>query len=199
MDPTLVLASASPRRSELLARIGIRFDVAPSDVDESPRPGEAPEPYALRIATEKAEVARLAHPGRAVLAADTVVTIDGDLLGKAVDPAEAAAMLRRLVGRTHAVVTAFVLIAGDGRRTHGAVRTEVDLRAAADDEIADYAAAGEWRGKAGAYASQGMAAAWVLAMRGSVTNVIGLPLAEVVVALADLGVTRLDFRAGQPA
>lgn len=195
----LVLASASPRRKELLARIGIAFAVEPSDVDETPRSGEAPDGYALRIAGDKAAVARRRNPGAAVLAADTVVAIDGDLLGKAADEAEAAAMLRRLVGRTHAVVTAFVLIAADGRQIERAVRTEVDLRPADEDEIAGYVAAGEWRGKAGAYAAQGMAAALVSAVRGSITNVVGLPLAEVAVALAALGVARVDYRAGRPA
>jgi septum formation protein len=199
MAPILVLASASPRRSELLARIGIGFEVVPSDVDETPLAGEAPDTYALRIAAAKADVGARRFPGRPVLAADTVVTIDGDLLGKAGDAAEAAAMLRRLVGRSHAVVSAYVVVAADGRRRSEAVRTEVDLRAASDDEIAGYAEAGEWRGKAGAYAVQGMAAALVTSIRGSLTNVIGLPLAEVALALADLGVARLDFRRGQPS
>jgi septum formation protein len=194
----LVLASASPRRRELLARVGLRFTVAPSDIDESPRPGEAPVPYATRIAQGKAEVAAAAHPGRPILAADTVVTIDGALLGKAADEVEAGAMLRRLSGRTHEVVTAFVVLAGEARIVR-ALTTEVDLRPLSAAEIAGYVAAGEWRGKAGAYAAQGMAAAFVTAVRGSITNVIGLPLAEVVAELERLAIARPDFAAGEPS
>jgi septum formation protein len=195
----LVLASASPRRRELLARVGIEVDVEPADIDETPLPGEPAIDHARRLAAAKADAAGDRLAWRWVLAADTVVEIDGAILGKAADPAEAEAMLRRLLGRTHRVTTAFSLRDPDGRRRDQHVTSEVDMRAAGDDEIAGYVASGEWRGKAGAYAVQGMAAALVTAVRGSITNVVGLPLAEVVALLRASGAAAPDYRKGQPA
>lgn len=207
----LLLASASPRRRELLERVGFTLDVRPADIDEAERPGEDPAAYVARIARGKAlAVAR--PPGAWVLAADTTVTIDGAILGKAATPEEAAAMLRRLSGRAHRVLTGFSILgpapadAGPGPAdpTAGARHDEVvtsDVVMIDLDEatLADYVASGDWRGKAGAYALQGIAAALVREVRGSVTNVIGLPLAEVIAALRALGGPRPCFAAGTSA
>jgi septum formation protein len=192
----LVLASASPRRRELLERIGVAIEVRPADIDESEHPGEAPLAYVRRVAVAKA--AALAGGPSWVLAADTIVEIDGVVLGKAADDAEATAMLRQLRGRTHRVTTA-VALAGPGGHFERLVTTEVAMVNASDQVVADYVAAGEWRGKAGAYAVQGIAAALVREIRGSITNVIGLPLAEVVELLAEAGAAVPSFRDGRPA
>lgn len=196
----LVLASGSPRRKELLARVGIALAIKPADIDESPHDGEAPLDYAARLAAGKADAiaSSLSQPAW-VLGADTIVEIDGKILGKASDPAEAISMLTRLAGRVHRVSTAFAVRGPGGAAADRVVTTEVSMRPAATDEIADYVAAGEWRGKAGAYAIQGMAAALVDEIRGSVTNVIGLPLAEVLAELARLGGHRPRYVQGVAA
>jgi septum formation protein len=193
---TLILASASPRRRELLARVGIFADIVPADIDEAVRPGEAAIAYAARLADEKASVIRLRHPQSFVLAADTVVEVAGEILGKAEGEAEAKGMLEKLSGTTHRVSTAYSILGPDAERRR-VVTTHVSLRALSAGEISDYVAAGEWRGKAGAYAIQGQAAAMVQSIQGSVTNVIGLPLAEVVEDLALLGAVKLSYRGGQ--
>jgi septum formation protein len=193
----LILASASPRRRELLARVGVEAIVRPSDIDESQRDGESPLAYVRRVAAEKA-AACVRGADDFVLAADTIVEIDGLVLGKAADEAEAGAMLRRLVGRTHRVTTA-VCVHGPRGPRELLVTSEVDLVAAGEDDVAGYVATGEWRGKAGAYAVQGIAAAMVAAVRGSITNVIGLPLAEVVALLRETGAAEVAFGRGQPA
>jgi septum formation protein len=190
----LILASASPRRRELLERVGFALDVRPADVDETERPGEDPAAYVTRIARAKVDALSRA-PGAWVLAADTTVTIDGAILGKAAAPEEAAAMLRRLSGRVHQVMTAFA-IAGADRRREAVVASDVAMVELDEAALADYVASGEWRGKAGAYALQGIAAALVREVRGSVTNVIGLPLAEVIAALRELGGPAPRFAAG---
>lgn len=193
----LLLASASPRRRELLERVGVPLEVRPADVDEDPRAGELPDAYVARIARDKAHaVARPA--GQWVLAADTTVTIDRAILGKAATGEEAADMLRALSGRVHQVITAFSIV-GDGVLREGAATTEVAFVPLAADAIADYVAAGEWRGKAGAYAIQGMAAAFVRSVRGSVTNVIGLPLVEVLDALRTVGAPSARLAHGIPS
>ncbi len=194
MSLPLLLASASPRRRELLARVGLELEVRPADIDETPRAHEAPRAYVARIAAAKA-AAVVRASGQWVLAADTTVTIDGAILGKAESADEAAAMLRRLAGRAHEVITAFA-IAGDGAAIAREVVTEVDFIALDDAAIADYVASGEWRGKAGAYAVQGIGAALVREVRGSVTNVIGLPLAEVLAALREVGGPRAKLASG---
>jgi septum formation protein len=182
----LILASASPRRRELLERVGVAIEVLPANIDETPRDREDPEAYVARIALAKAAALAAAHPARWVLAADTTVTIDGVILGKAEDGAEAAAMLRQLSGRTHQVITGFA-IAGPSDGLVATVTSDVDVVALDEGMIADYVASGEWRGKAGAYAIQGIAAAFVRNVRGSVTNIIGLPLVEVLEALRAVG------------
>lgn len=187
---SLVLASSSPRRKELLERVGIEIHVQPAHIDESVRPAEAPLVYVARLASAKTEAVHgqlvAAGDERWVLGADTIVEIDGQVLGKARDEAEAMTMLRQLAGRTHRVSTAFAL-RGPGSACNRLVTTLVLMRPAPERELAEYVAAGEWRGKAGAYAVQGMAAALVTEIRGSITNVIGLPLAEVLEELTRLG------------
>jgi len=182
----LVLASASPRRRELLERLGIAVEVVPADVDERPHEGEAPAQFAARMAHDKAAVVANARTQAWVLAADTIVTIDGRILGKPVDASEARAMLRALAGRTHEVVTAYVLRRGATAAAR-TVRTAVEVAALDERDIDAYLACGEWQDKAGAYAIQGVFAWAVIRLRGSYTNVVGLPLAEVVSDLRRLG------------
>jgi septum formation protein len=195
----LILASASPRRRELLTRVGIAVRIEPAEVDETPRPGEAPHAYVQRVAAAKADSVAAHHRAAWVLAADTAVVLDQVILGKAGDAAEALAMLERLNGRQHEVCTGFALRGPEGRRHDQVVATTVHLRRAGAAELEEYVAAGEWRGKAGAYAIQGMAAGLVEAVHGSVTNVIGLPLAEVLQTLTGFGVARPVYRRGVPA
>ncbi len=198
----LLLASASPRRREMLERVGVALEVRPADVDEEPLPGEDPAAYVARIARDKA-IAVKRRPGQWVLAADTTVTIDGLILAKAATPAEATDMLRRLAGRVHQVITAFTIVgdAPDDAPVHrdGSVASDVAFVDLDDAQIADYVASGEWRGKAGAYAIQGIGAALVREVRGSVTNVIGLPLVEVLEALRAVGAPSARLAAGIPA
>jgi len=197
----LLLASASPRRRELLERVGFAIEVHPADVDEREQPDEAPASYVRRIAHAKA-IAVARRSDLWVLAADTTVTLDGSILGKPESPEEAAKMIRWLSGRTHQVLTAFVLIGERDDRTivrEGVVSTDVTLIELDGGMLADYVASGEWRGKAGAYAIQGIAAALVREVRGSVTNVIGLPLAEVIAALREVGGPVPRFAAGTAA
>jgi septum formation protein len=189
--PDLILASASPRRSELLTRVGLRFRVVPADVDETPLPAEPAGEYARRVCADKlaAVAARLEGQPEAalpLLAADTIVVLDRAILGKPSDPEEAADMLRRLAGRRHDVVTAYRVQRG-AAVAERAVTTVVNMRLLAPDEIAAYVASGEWRGKAGGYAIQGIAALFATEIRGSITNVVGLPLAEVVADLRAVG------------
>ncbi|GIX31100.1 MAG: Maf-like protein [Porticoccaceae bacterium] len=185
--PRLVLASASPRRAALLRQLGVSFRVHPVAVDEAPLEGEAPAACALRLARAKAVAAGSAAPGLPVLGADTVVAVDGQILGKP-DSAEAAAdMLRRLAGRWHRVWTAVALLAGD--RLDSRLSSTAVLFADLDEAtIARYLATGEGLDKAGGYAVQGYAAAFVRALCGSYSGVVGLPLAETAELLATCGV-----------
>ena len=173
--PKLVLASGSPRRRELLSGLGLAFTVRPADLDESILPGETPEQHVRRLAQEKA--AARAEGGEWVLAADTVVVIDGDILGKPRDVAEARGMLRKLAGRRHTVFSGVALVDGSSQRsTHGVARTTVDIVTITDEDIAWYVATGEPMDKAGAYAIQGLGALFVEAIEGNYTNVVGLPI-----------------------
>ncbi|MBK9072713.1 MAG: septum formation protein Maf [Myxococcales bacterium] len=183
----LILASASPRRRELLERIGYLVDVAPSDIEESVAPGEAPDDYVLRLATQKALAC--ADAGRLgwIIAADTTVAVDAHILGKPASPDEAAEMLRVMSGRQHFVHTGYCIAKPNRELLARVVTTAVLFAELSPQDIADYVACGEWDGKAGGYAVQGIAAAFVREVRGSITNVIGLPLAEVRLALLDLG------------
>jgi septum formation protein len=183
-NPDLILASASPRRRELLESLGLVLAVESVDLDESVLEGEAVRDYAVRVAAEKcdAAVARLGAPPLAVLAADTIVAIGQEILGKPADEAQAEAMLHRLSGHRHEVLTAFCIRYGE-RKLERLVTTFVTFRSIEAKEIAAYVACGEWRGKAGGYAIQGIAGCFVTDVRGSFTSVVGLPVAEV---LADL-------------
>jgi septum formation protein len=188
MRPPLVLASASPRRRDLLAQIGLVPDaVDPAAIDERPRPRELPAQLAARLAAEKAAAVAARHPGAFVLAADTVVALGRRMLPKAETEAEALACLAALSGRRHSVLGGITLIAPDGRRAARLVTTAVRFRRLDQREIAAYVASGEWQGKAGGYAIQGLAAAFIPYLGGSYSNVVGLALAETASLLAGLG------------
>ncbi|MEM7048776.1 MAG: Maf family protein [Acidobacteriota bacterium] len=191
MKQDLVLASASPRRRELLASLGLEFEVRPVDLDESHRAGETPEVFVARLAREKAAAA--ARPGEWVLAADTVVVIDGEILGKPADEAEARTVLARIADREHVVFTG-VEVTRDGRRAGGVERTRVRMRALSEARIAWYVATGEPLDKAGSYAIQGLGALLVEAITGNYSNVVGLPLPLTHRLFAELGRELLDFR-----
>jgi septum formation protein len=185
--PDLILASASPRRRELLENLGLVLTIAPVDIDETVREGEPVRDYAVRVAAEKCDAA-VAHQGAtalAVLAADTIVSLGHDILGKPADEAQAEAMLQRLAGRRHEVLTAYRIRLGE-RVVERLVSTFVIFRSLDGKEVAAYLASGEWRGKAGAYAIQGIAGSFVTEVRGSFTNVVGLPVAEVIADLRAL-------------
>jgi septum formation protein len=186
----LVLASASPRRAELLARVGLRCELCPADIDEAPLPDEKAADYVRRMAAEKTTAALALLPpalaGLPLLAADTIVVIDRRILGKPSGPEEAAEMLQRLAGRRHEVTTAYRIVRGE-TVIERSISTSVSIRLIAPDELAAYIASGEWQGKAGAYAIQGIAALFATDVRGSITNVVGLPLAEVVADLRAAG------------
>lgn len=188
----LVLASASPRRRELLSQLDIRFTISAADIDETPHPGEAAPAYVERLAREKARVVAARHPGAWVLAADTTVALGTELMGKPRDPAEAQAMLTRLSGRTHDVYTGVALA---GRHEEAlVVHTRVTFRALRDAELAWYAHSGEPLDKAGAYAIQGKGGFLVAGVAGSTSNVVGLPLGETLALLERAGVP-LPWRA----
>jgi|SRR6185503_10496568 len=184
------LASASPRRSDLLRQIGVRFEVRPAAIAEEPRAGEAPDHYVLRLAKAKAAAVAAAlgaHEQAPVLAADTAVVLDGELLGKPADTAEAAAMLARLSGRTHRVLTAVALLSGAAVESRLSV-SEVRFRATTAEERLAYCATGEPFDKAGGYGIQGHAAVFVEELKGSYSGVVGLPLLETAALLARGGV-----------
>ena len=190
VDPApLVLASASPRRRDLLRRAGIRFEVRPADISEIGQPGEIPVAFAQRLARSKAlAVAEQigASPPRLVLGADTIVVLDGEVLGKPRDSDHALELLERLKGREHSVVTAIALVASDTLRIRqAAVTSRVEMRAVERDELIAYVATGEPLDKAGGYAVQGGARSFVTRIHGSETNVIGLPLDETVELLGE--------------
>lgn len=180
----LVLASASPRRRELLTTAGFAFDVRPADIDESPREGETPDAYVARLAEEKARA--VWRPGEVTLGADTTVVVDGESLGKPADSEEAAAMLRRLSGRPHEVLTGWCLFDGESGRG-GVEATKVFFVAMSEDEVTEYAASGEPLDKAGAYGIQGLASKYVERIEGCYFNVVGLPVARVTRALRGFG------------
>jgi len=183
-----VLASASPRRLELLARIGIVPDrVLPTDIDETPRKAELPRKLAARLAAEKAEAAAAAAPGALVLAADTVVGVGRRILPKAASAAEARGCLELLSGRRHQVSTGVVLRTAEGRRLTRLVTTALAFQRLTTAQIDAYLETGEWQGKAGGYALQGRAEAFVRFLSGSWSNVVGLPLFETAQLLRGIG------------
>ena len=178
-QPSLVLASASPRRLELLRRIGVVPDaVDPADIDESVRPGERPMPHVARLAAEKAAVVAARHPGKLVLAADTLVAVGLRILPKAEDEATARACLRLLSGRRHQVLTAVTVVDAAGVARHRLSQSIVRVDRLLPADVEAYIACGEWDGKAGGYAIQGRFEAHVLWMQGSFSGIMGLPLAE---------------------
>jgi septum formation protein len=174
----VVLASASPRRAELLQAAGIQFEVLPAHVDETPRPGEAPAIYVRRIAEAKATAVASRTNGRIVLAADTTVVVDDEILGKPESDDDAKRMLRLLSGRAHEVVTGVTLMSNGASSTR-VESTTVEFAPLTDEEIAWYVDTGEPRDKAGAYAIQGYASRFVTRINGSYSNVVGLPISLV--------------------
>jgi len=193
----LILASASPRRAELLRAAGYEFDVVAADVDESIRDGESPSRYVRRLAADKSAAVSSADRTCAILGADTTVVVDDEILAKPRDAADAAAMLRRLSGRRHDVLTGVSL-------RHGAYEvgrvewTGVYVAALTDEEIAWYVATGEGRDKAGAYAIQGFASRFIPRIEGSYSNVVGLPVACVRELLTEISDTRPDRSSPRP-
>ena len=178
MIPMLVLASASPRRQELLRSAGISFEVQPADIPENALPGEAAKDCAERLARDKALLVARQRPHDFVLGADTVVVVDGQLLGKPTDAADAARMLRMLSGREHQVITGVCLVVS-GQPTVASETTVVTVSEITEKDIADYVASGEPMDKAGAYAIQGLASRWIPRIEGDYSNVVGLPVALV--------------------
>jgi septum formation protein len=193
----IVLASASPRRQELLRNAGIPFTVQPADIIEAPLAGESPRDCAERLAREKALAVSLSRPRDYVLGADTIVVVDDTILGKPRDRDDAARMLRLLSGRTHVVITGVCLV-GAGDSGQGTVASKTKIQTASettlvkmcdlsDDEIRDYVATGEPMDKAGAYAIQGIASRWIPRIEGDYSNVVGLPVALVYAMLRERG------------
>ena len=187
----LVLASQSPRRSEILAQAGLPFTVRVSGVEEIRQPAESPEDYVRRLAQDKARAA-VSSPAEFVLAADTVVVVDGSVLEKPVSSSDAEAMLRRLSGRSHAVLTGVCLL-HDGVERAQVESTRVFFSSLSEDEIRDYCASGEPMDKAGAYAIQGLASKFIQRIEGCYFNVVGLPISLVYRLLQDAG---YSFNAG---
>ncbi|WP_410218635.1 Maf family protein [Paracoccus sp. (in: a-proteobacteria)] len=185
--PRLILGSASPRRLELLAQIGIVPDaLRPADIDETPHRGETPRDYVRRMALEKAQALEMA-PHEAVLTADTTVAVGRRILGKPTDRAEAAAFMRLMSGRRHVVLTAMALRHGS-RTALRLVETKVRMRSIDTASLEAYLDAGDWQGKAGAYAIQGAAAAFIPWIEGSFSAVVGLPLSETAAMLSAIGI-----------
>jgi len=194
----IFLGSASPRRAELLSQIGVTYKVVEADIDETPNPCESAELYVLRMALEKAEAVLAQSKGGGlilpVLAADTSVVVDGEILGKPRDQTEAMAMLARLSGRTHLVLTAVALVGAaveEGRACRLSVN-KVKFRAISEAERLAYWQTGESRDKAGAYAIQGLAAVFIEHLEGSFSGVMGLPLFETSDLLAEFGINVCD-------
>ena len=200
-EKSIYLASRSPRRRELLRQIGVTFEIIPlreaprypADVDETPRPGETPDAYVLRVACEKAQAAlgitrARSLAGRPVLAADTTVVCDDMILGKPENTAAAIRMLTSLAGRAHRVLTAVAVKAGDVIDTRVS-ESQVWFRALTAEEMRRYVATGESTDKAGAYAVQGRAAAFITRIEGSYSGIMGLPLAETADLLRSHGIS----------
>jgi len=190
----LYLASASPRRAELLRQVGIAFEVMPSDLEEQPGSDERPRDYVERVATEKAQwvAARIRSrglPDRPVLGADTEVILDGDILGKPYDATHGLAMLRRLAGRRHQVLSAIAVVANNSVR-HAVCESFVTFGPMTDEAIRDYWESGEPADKAGGYAVQGLAARYIRHIEGSFSGIVGLPLFELEQLLKEIGYRR---------
>jgi septum formation protein len=191
MTTPVILASSSPRRRELLTLIGLRHEVLPANVDETLLPGEIPWAYAERLARAKAQA--VARPGFVSIGSDTIVVVDGEVLGKPADAADAKQMLQRLSGRAHVVMTA-IAVAFDGKVTSDVVKVGVTFRSLRDDEIDDYIATGEPMDKAGAYGIQGFGATIVDGVDGDYFAVMGLPVNRMIRLLESIG---LEYRFGR--
>jgi septum formation protein len=193
--PRLVLASGSPRRREILAGLGYEFAVRPADIDETRLAGEEALAYVRRLAAEKARAETC--PGELILAADTIVVLDGELLGKPLHPADAEGMLRRLSGRRHTVSTGVAILDADTNALEVAVETTlVSFARLEPAEIRWYVASGEPMDKAGAYAIQGRASLFIEAIEGDYSNVVGLPVPVVYRMLRQRGVGLPHFETG---
>jgi septum formation protein len=190
--PRLVLASQSPRRAQLLRMLGLTFDTIPADVDETYNPGEEPGAHARRLAREKAQAIAAAAPDAIVIGSDTVVVVDGDVLGKPVDAGDAVRMLLRLQGRTHVVATG-IAVMRNGMARDDVERVVVRFRPFNAAFAAAYVSTGEPMDKAGAYGIQGYGAALVEAIEGDYFAVMGLPIARLILLLQEMGV-RYNFR-----
>ena len=191
MGDQLVLASASPRRRELLQQIGLKFQVIPSQVEEQVVAGETPEEHVVRLSLDKAtEVANRDHvSGRWFIGSDTIVLCDHQILGKPRDESHAETMLKQLSGREHQVLSGYAVIDRQtGEQRTEAVSTKVWFRQLTETEITGYIATGEPADKAGAYAIQGLGICFVARIEGSYTNVVGLPLCKLTLAMKELGV-----------
>ena len=194
MTPEIVLASASPRRTELLALSGILFTVVPADICEDALPGEAPVDHVIRLSREKAVAVSEKTDGRFFIGADTIVALDGAILGKPVDAADAMRMLSGLSGRDHEVITGFTVFdKASGIHISRSVCTEVTFKKLAETEIASYIATGCPMDKAGPYAIQGGAVHFVRSINGSYTNVIGLPMTELYEVLQEMQAVRQNI------
>lgn len=175
--PSLILASASPRRLSLLEQIGIVPDhIIPADIDETPHPKELPHDLVVRLSKEKARAIAARHKGSVVLAADTTVAVGRRILEKAGSEDEERRFLSLLSGRRHRVISGITVIAPDGKEQTRAVETIISFKRLTRQELENYIAGGEWKGKAGGYGIQGHAESFVKFMRGSYSNVVGLPL-----------------------
>ncbi len=190
MNYRIVLASSSPRRRELLSTLGLGFDVINPSSDETVSENETPEDFALRVSVEKAcSVSRSLGEGAVVIGADTIVVVDGEILGKPEDPEEASSMLRKLSGKEHRVFTAFSIVRPKNEILHSEiVDTSVRVKPLAASEIEGYIKTGEPMDKAGAYGIQGIGSFMVRGIEGSYSNVVGLPVEELLTALKKLGI-----------
>ena len=182
---TLILASASPRRRDLLIQAGLRFDVLPAHIDETLHPGESPINYVQRLALEKAQAIHALHPNAIVLGADTTVVLDNEILNKPTDLADAERMLRALSSRAHQVHTSIAIVTPPTQRPH-IETTDVFFSPIPPADLAHYLATGDSLDKAGAYGIQGYAARWIRRIEGDFFNVVGLPIAATIRLLTDL-------------
>jgi septum formation protein len=187
----LILASASPRRRELLQQIGVQFRVQVADIDETPQARETPAAYVARLALGKAQKVAAANPGCVVLGSDTTVVLDDEILGKPENDADAARMLAALAGRRHQVMTAVALVQDDQQRVQTVI-TNVHFTSLSAAQITAYVATGEPADKAGAYGIQGLGAVLVDAIEGSYSNVVGLPLTETAAMLQEFNIPIWD-------